>query len=153
MALVTSGDIHLKGSLVAPTRSIEYECEGAISGDFNMITANTIAGFTLPTNMTDFYGFDNCTGTVPGAVSSCSGADGGAVGICTYGTATGADNYRVQYAISPYTTWLPAADGGAYDLSSTYITTLANGSYRFRVAGENCNGLGAYTTSAIFVMS
>jgi len=61
MALEESGVLFLKGSGGVPTRSIEYECEGAISGTFDLTTAQGIAESyvgALPVSMTDFYGFE-----------------------------------------------------------------------------------------------
>lgn len=156
MTLVSSGTINLKGSAGDPTRSIEYECEGAVSGDFALTTAQSIASAyvgSLPTGLTDFYGYSACSDPTPGTPSFCNGSDQGSFAQCTYGSSSNADNHRVQYAISPFTTWLPMSSGGAYDLASPYNTTLGNGTWRFRVCGENCSGLGSYRTSASFVMT
>ncbi len=156
MTLVSSGILNLKGSSGDPTRSIEYECEGNVTGDFSLTTAQGIASAyvgSLPTNMTDFYGYNACTDPTPGTPSSCSGADMGPYGRCTYGTATNADNYRVQYAPWPGSSWVPTLGGGAYDLASPYDVTLGSGDWQFRVAGENCSGLGPYRTSARFTMN
>ncbi len=60
MTLVSSGILNLKGSSAAPTRSIEFECEGNYTGDFSLTTAQGIASAyvgSLPTDMTDFYGY------------------------------------------------------------------------------------------------
>jgi hypothetical protein len=111
------------------------------------------AGFSSPYDITDFYGYSACSDPTPGQPLSCAGSDQGFFARCNYGTATNADNYRVQYAISPWTNWLTPVDGGYYDLVSPYDTTLGNGSWKFRVAGENCSGLGPYETSAAFTMS
>jgi hypothetical protein len=156
MTLVSSGTINLKGSAADPTRSIEYECEGAVSGDFALTTAQSIASAyvgSLPTGLTDFYGYSACSDPTPGTISSVTGVDSGPYATCTYTTSSNADNYRVQYAISPFTSWNPTLSGGAYDLASPYTTTLGNGTWRFRVCGENCSGLGSYTQSASFTMS
>lgn len=57
MTLVASGTLHLKGSSAAPTQSIEYELEGNYTGDFSLTTASSLASFTLPTSMSDFYNY------------------------------------------------------------------------------------------------
>jgi len=57
MTLVSSGDLHLTGSSGAPTRSIEYECEGTYNG-YSLTTAQNKASAyvgALPTSITDFY--------------------------------------------------------------------------------------------------
>jgi len=156
MTLVSSGTINLKGSAGDPSRSIEYECEGAVSGTFALTTAQGIASAyvgSLPTGMTDFYGYSACSDPTPGQPISCNGFDAGFYAQCNYGFSNNADNYRVQYAISPYVTWNPSSGGGAFDAASPYTTTLGNGSWKFRVCGENCSGLGPYETSAAFTMS
>lgn len=153
MTLVSSGILHLKGSSAAPTRSIEFELEGNYTGTYHLTTARTQAGFSLPVDMTDFYGYGACSDPTPGTPSSCSGSDQGPYGRCTYGTGTNCDNYRVQYSTWPENNWLPTSGGGAYDLTSPYDVTLGSGDWHFRVCGENCSGLGPYRTSARFTMN
>ena len=156
MTLVSSGTINLKGSSGDPTRSIEYECEGAVSGTFALTTAQSIASAyvgSLPTGMTDFYGYSACSDPTPGTPTSCSGVDSGPFATISYTPGTSADNQRVQYAISPWTVWNPSSGGGAFDAASPYTTTLGNGSWKARVCGENCSGLGAYRTSSAWTMS
>ena len=90
---------------------------------------------------------------VPGTISNVTGVDSGAFATCTYTTSSNADNYRIQYALSPFSSWNPMSSGGSYDLASPFTTTLGIGTWRFRVCGENGAGLGPYTTSPSFVMS
>ena len=153
MTLVSSGDLHMIGSSAAPTRSICYELYGNYTGPRNLTTMGAAASFSSPYDITDFYGYSACSDPTPGTISSVTGVDSGPYATCTYTTSSNADNYRVQYAISPFTSWNPTTSGGAYDLASPYTTTLGNGTWRFRVAGENCSGLGSYTQSASFTMS
>jgi len=89
----------------------------------------------------------------PGTISSVVGTDIGPAANCVYSSSSNADNYRVQYSISPFSVWNPSSGGGAFDAFSPFTTTLGNGTWRFRVCGENASGLGPYTTSASFVMS
>ena len=152
MTLVSSGTINLKGSSGDPTRSIEYECEGAVSGTFALTTAQSIASAyvgSLPTGLTDFYGYSACSDPTPGTPTSCVGSDQGFFAQCDYGTSTSADSFEVSYAISPWVSW-----AGPYpDAATPYTTTLGNGSWKFRVRGVNCSGEGAWRTSAAFTMS
>ena len=158
MTLVSSGILNLKGSAGDPTRSIEYECTGAVGGSsYALTTAQSQASAyvgSLPTGMTDFYGYSACSDPTPGNISSVTGVDSGFFATCTYTASSNADNYRVQYAAGPlFFNWQPSTNGGDFDAASPYTTTLGNGDWRFRVAGENCSGLGNYTTSSTFTMS
>ena len=151
MTLESSGTLYLVGSSGAPTRSIQYELEGVYTG-IGLNEAIALTGESYD-RMTDFYGYSACSDPTPGTISSVTGVDSGPYATCTYTTSSNADNYRVQYAISPFTSWNPTSGGGAYDAASPYTTTLGNGTWRFRVCGENCSGLGSYTQSASFTMS
>ena len=151
MTLESSGTLYLVGSSGAPTRSIQFELEGVYTG-IGLLEAIALSGEAF-NSILDFYGYSACADPTPGTISSVTGVDSGPYATCTYTTSSNADNYRVQYAISPWTVWNPSAGGGAYDLASPYTTTLGNGSWKFRVCGENCSGLGPYTTSAAFTMS
>jgi hypothetical protein len=151
MTLESSGTLYLVGSSSAPTRSIQFELEGAYTG-IGLLEAIALSGESY-NSMTDFYGYSACSDPTPGNIASVTGSDQGFFARCTYTTSSNADNYRVQYAISPFTSWNPTSGGGAFDAASPYTTTLANGTWRFRVCGENCSGLGPYTQSSSFVMS
>lgn len=86
MALVGSGILNLKGSAAAPTRSIEFECEGNYTGDFSLVDAQAIAsGYvgSLPVGMTDFYGYSagstivfDFSGSITWSVNTDSNKDG-----------------------------------------------------------------------------
>jgi hypothetical protein len=59
MTLTSGGELHIKGDIGSPTRSIEYEVEGSILGDASLSVLSAGADpsvGSLPTNMTDFYG-------------------------------------------------------------------------------------------------
>jgi hypothetical protein len=153
MTLESSGDLNLTGGAGAPTRSIEFECAGSYTG-YSLSTAQGVAVAyvgALPVSMTDFYGYTACADPTPGAISSVVGSDSGAFATCNYSSSSNADNYRVQYAESPFTNWIPADP--AFSAASPFTTTLDNGTWKFRVAGENCSGLGPYTESVSFIMS
>ena len=153
MTLVSSGDLHMIGSSAAPTRSICYELYGNYTGPRDLTTMASAASLSTPVDITDFYGYSACSDPTPGTIASVSGTGYVGYATITYGTSSNADNYRVQTAISPYTNWQPTTGGGAYDLGSPYSTSLGPGSYRARVAGENCSGLGAYTQSNVFTVT
>jgi len=144
----------LTGSGQLTTSEIYEEVYGTshTTQEISLTAMAVEAGFSTSNCSTaTFYGY---TGVEPpGAPSSCTGVDSGPFATCTYGTATDADNYRVQYAEYPGESWTPSSDGGVYDLASPYTTTLGNGQWRFRVCGENAAGLGPYTTSTQFTMS
>jgi type II secretory pathway pseudopilin PulG len=61
------------------------------------------------------------------------------------------DGYTVEYASSPYTSWLTASSSA----SSPYtITGLTNGTtYECQVAAHNAAGLGSYSTPVLFTPS
>jgi len=61
MTLVSSGILNLKGSAGTPTRSIEYELEGAISGDVSLLTMLAAADppYPVDSGMTEFYGYSH----------------------------------------------------------------------------------------------
>lgn len=153
MTLVASGDIHMLGSSAAPTRSIAFELYGSYTGPRNLTTMAIAAGDSSPYSMTEFYGYSACSDPTPGNIASVSGVDSGPYATISWNPSTNADNYRIQTAISPWTSWNPISDGGSYDAASPYTTTLGNGSWKARVAGENCSGLGNYTTSNAWTMS
>jgi hypothetical protein len=159
MTLVSSGILNLKGTSGDPTRSIEWECEGNVTGDFSLTTAQGIASAyvgSLPTDMTDFYGYEACTDPTPGTPSSCSGSEYTPNYIrATYGAASDADNYRLQWSPQATTNWQPVSGGGYYDLASTFDFPdyFSPGDYKIRVAGENCSGLGPYRTDLLVVVT
>lgn len=150
MTLVSSGTLYLVGSSAAPTRSISYEVYGNYTGPKGLVASSVAASKSAPHSMIEFYGYSACSDPTPGSISSVTGQYNGPQSQCTYTTSSNADSYRVQYAISPYTNWTPSTSGGAYDLASPYYTLLYTGSWKFRVCGENCSGLGSYTTSLAF---
>ena len=60
MTLVSSGELDLKGGFFSTTHSIEWECEGNLTGDFSLTDAQGIAASyvgALPVDQTDFYGY------------------------------------------------------------------------------------------------
>ena len=154
MTLVSSGTLYLIGSSAAPTRSISFEVYGNYTGPKGLVASSVAASKGAPHSMIEFYGYSACSDPTPGNISSVTGSDQGAFAQCVYTTSSNADNYRVQYAAGPlFFNWQPSTSGGAFDAASPYNTTLGNGDWRFRVCGENCSGLGNYTTSSTFTMS
>jgi hypothetical protein len=78
MTLVASGDLHIRGIIQDPTRSIELEVEGSFSPSGRSLTtlsndADPTVG-SLPTNMTDFYGHEQGgdAPTQPNAPTKCN---------------------------------------------------------------------------------
>jgi len=84
----------------------------------------------------------NVTGTVASGQSVVSWT------APTVSAQTPITDYVVEYATSPYTSWTTFSDGTSTSTSAT-VTGLTNGTtYKFRVAGVNAIGTGAYSSAS-----
>jgi hypothetical protein len=149
MTLVSSGTLNLKGSASIPTRSIEFECEGAVSGTFALTTAQGIASAyvgSLPTGMTDFYGFNNCTESIPNVPSgvSASWIINGVIQVA-FTKPGDADGIDLEMSTNN-STWLPFTSG--YTGNSPYASSNSCTYTWYRVRAYNCAGSSPYSNGS-----
>ena len=146
MALESSGILHLKGYFAFPTRSIEMECEGNVTGDFNLTTAQSIASDyvgSLPTDMTDFYGYEFCSESIPSVPSGVSVSWQTTGVIQVYFTKPGnADGIDIEQSTNG-SSWIPFTSG--YTGSSPYTSANSCSYTWYRVRAYNCAGSSAYS--------
>ncbi len=146
MTLVSSGDIHLIGSSGAPTRSICFELYGNYTGPRNLTTMAIAASIGSPYDITEFYGYSECSETTPNVPSGVS-AEWVINGVIrVWFTKPGdADGVDIQQSTNG-STWIPFTSG--YTGSSPYSSSNSCSYTWYRVRAYNCAGSSNYSNGA-----
>jgi hypothetical protein len=107
---------------------------------FDLISSNSIynitnSGITVPDAPT---GVNGTSGVVSGSVVSWTPPSSNGNAVIT--------NYSVQYALSPYSSWVTATSSGTSGMTISGLTGLT--SYEFRIAAINISGISSYSAAS-----
>jgi hypothetical protein len=148
MTLVSSGDIHLKGSSGAPTRSICFELYGVYTGVRNLTTMAIAASIGSPYDITEFYNYSACSDSAPSVPTgvNASWAMEGRISI-TFTVGGDVDNLDFQCSTNN-SFWETLYNNYPVSSGSPFTTTVSCSYLYYRCRAKNCAGDSSWGSSS-----